>query len=562
MAKANPQQIEGGYLLIKVPFIRASTHGHTAALPNAVSQEVLDAVNAMQATPFRVNRFILDTAQEAWTNGDLVGGLPSPDDKPLPPRLKDTDWQAMSSEEKLAYKINLATIHGENARAQGHREEVLRKLQLASELGDVERWWIPVNLDFRGRMYPVNQDLHYQGDDLSKALIMFAEGKPIGPDGEYWLAVRLANDFGMDKLPLNERVKWVHEHEDDILDSARDPLDGRRFWNMADSPWQFLAGCHEWAMMKKEGADFVSHLPVFVDGSCNALQHHAAVVRDPVAAAAVNMTNSPVRRDIYNDVALKVAAAVEADAKAGIAEAIAWRGNITRSTVKRGVMTTGYGLTYRGMRDQLIEDKWTSGLEGSELANADYLRDKMSEAIADTVQSSKVVMGYLQDVATALAEADYPFRWTTPAGMTVQQSYWNMQKSTVKTLYGGVRNEVRLWKEDKSLGLSRGKQMLAAAPNWTHSMDAAHLVKTVNAATKAGITNFMFVHDSYGTHACDMTRLSTLLRREFVHIYEEDQLARLEAQVREYAPDVELPERPPLGDFDLSQVYDAQFFFS
>ena len=44
-------------------------------------------------------------------------------------------------------------------------------------------------------------------------------------------------------------------------------------------------------------------LPCFQDGSCNGLQHYAAMGRDVIGGASVNLTPSSVPQDVYSDVA-------------------------------------------------------------------------------------------------------------------------------------------------------------------------------------------------------------------------------------------------------------------
>lgn len=50
----------------------------------------------------------------------------------------------------------------------------------------------------------------------------------------------------------------------------------------SDEPWQTLAACMELrhALKSSRPQDFVSHLAVHQDGSCNGLQHYAALGRD------------------------------------------------------------------------------------------------------------------------------------------------------------------------------------------------------------------------------------------------------------------------------------------
>ena len=66
--------------------------------------------------------------------------------------------------------------------------------------------------------------LNHIGDDLSRGLLKFAEAKPLGERGLRWLKIHLANLYGFDKANFDERVEFVHEHLDDIYDSAMNPL--------------------------------------------------------------------------------------------------------------------------------------------------------------------------------------------------------------------------------------------------------------------------------------------------------------------------------------------------
>ena len=90
-------------------------------------------------------------------------------------------------------------------------------------------------MDWRGRIYPLPQSLNPQGDDTSKALLEFAEGKPFDKNGAYWLSIHLANLFGngVDKYAFKDRIKWVNDNEKEIIDSAKNHLKGK-FWEKAE----------------------------------------------------------------------------------------------------------------------------------------------------------------------------------------------------------------------------------------------------------------------------------------------------------------------------------------
>ena len=41
-------------------------------------------------------------------------------------------------------------------------------------------FYLPHNLDFRGRAYPLPPHLNHMGNDLSRGLMLFASAKPLG----------------------------------------------------------------------------------------------------------------------------------------------------------------------------------------------------------------------------------------------------------------------------------------------------------------------------------------------------------------------------------------------
>ena len=119
----------------------------------------------------------------------------------------------------------------------------------------------------------------------------------------------------------------------------------------------------------------MSSLPVHQDGSCNGLQHYAALGRDLEGGAAVNLTPSPVPQDVYTVVLQKVLERIEMDAglnpgapkdpPPGLSakQLKAWqenresaqfvRGHGTRKGCKQTIMTSVYGVTMIGARAQI-----------------------------------------------------------------------------------------------------------------------------------------------------------------------------------------------------------------
>ena len=559
---------EGGYLTIPTDLIGYGRYKHTAALPSPIPSAVLSGVNTIQETPWRINPYVLETLEYFWDNSIEIPAVPSRLDKPLPERISDEDWETMEPEHRMKFKVERRAVHLENNRLISLRDALRRKLNLARKFKDYPSIYFPHRLDFRGRAYPVTQDLNPQADDLGRGLLMFARGKALGASGAYWLSIHLANTFGMDKLPMAERLAWVQSHSLVIADAGNDPAagsslnSGQPWWFLADDPWQFLAACQAWLGYLQEGAEYVCHIPIHVDGSCNGLQHLSAMARDPVGAAATNLRPMDERQDIYQLVADRVIAGVEEDAEAGNVMGQRWQGHVHRAVVKRAVMTVPYGVTDLGIKDQLIRDRWTNGLDGPPPENAAYLRDHLKDAIGSVVVAARSVMDWFQNCAQLRAEKDLPLDWTAPTGFQVRQAYYQLHLKRVKTLVGETVYKPRWYVEHPDGVLDRRKQVLAASPNVIHSFDAAHMIMTVNRARDYhGITDFVVVHDSFGTHAADMSALSLALRATFMEIYRDNWFDRLHEEFEADYPGY-IPAPPALGDFNVEEVKDATYFFA
>lgn len=555
-------EAEGGYIVHKQPLVRSGMFGHTTALVRPVSDLDLGSLNDVQNTGWRINRWMLDVLIEAWGSGSTLAGLERVQRKILPPLIEKERWDELSSEERIVASKARCDAHGHNASADGREQAVWDVVTVATELQNKAAIYFPHSRCFRGRMHPMpSRGPQPQGSDLSKSLLMFADGMALGDDGLFWLCVRAANCAGKDKLPLEQRVEWAMENQANITASAQDPL-GFTWWAEMDEPWGLLATCNELAMAwaLDDPSTFVSHLPIPLDGSCNGIQHLAALGLDPVGAKATNLCAGLDRQDLYEEVAKVVRAQVEKDAALGLEAALSWHGRITRKVVKRAVMTTPYGVTDSGIRTQLIADGHVQ-VDDREKAGpaADYLRDCIVSALGETVRSARSIMAWVQTAVSRMAKAGMPFDFTTPTGSKVRQAYYEIKTSRIETLCGLLQ----ICTELPDGVLNHRKMALASSPNLIHAWDASHLSLTVSQASTAGIHSYAMIHDSYGTHAAHTTKLGAILRASFVAIYKDtDWLRAVRDEMQTQAPHVELPDLPDRGDFDVSQVLEAEFFFS
>lgn len=537
---------------------------------------VYKALNAVQETPWRINRRVFEVMKTVWDTGDNLGGLPSRHDEPLPatPWCNNDEFEWTRAEQPdvvKQWKVAATKVYDRRVRVRSKRFTMIQKLWMAEKFLDEPEMYFCWTLDWRGRMYPIQSFINPQADDSGKALIEFAEGKQLGERGAWWLRVHLANVYGYDKVSFEDRVKWVDEHEAEILDSANDPLDGGRFWTSGDSPYQFLAGCFDYAGYKKTGNAFVSHLAVALDGTCNGLQNFSAMLRDEVGGKAVNLVPSEKPSDIYSEVAAVVSRMVEEDVAEGNEMAKLWLGKIDRGIAKRNVMTVPYGAKKYGMKNQLMEelakrDTATARYlenEGDNFGPANYLADVMYDGIGQVVIAARAAMDWLQAVAKIAAQSEKALWWSTPVGFRPQQRYMKRKLVQIATIWGGVRMRLGLMQDlDK---LDRMKQANGISPNYVHSLDASHLMLTINKCLDEGLTSFSMIHDSYGTHAADTDKLAYLLREAFIEQYREDVLEKFREEVMRQLPDElarGIPPVPPKGNLDLEAVRQSHYFFA
>jgi DNA-directed RNA polymerase len=582
----------GGYWTRHIRSLRlVKTHNpsYLEELSGREMPEVYGAVNALQETAWRINERVLDVMEHFWNSGADVGDLPCAMDMPMPPkpvwmmgerRVPKEEMTPEMETELREWKARAADIHAFNGRMKGRRLHLLRMLWVAKKFRAEEEIYFPHQLDWRGRAYPVPLYLHPQGNDLQRGLLTFANAVPITDvEDARWLAIHGAGLWGVDKVSMAERAQWIEDHSDQIIACANDPYENR-FWLDADKPWSALAFCFEWADFQREGFGFMSSLPIQMDGTCNGLQNFSAMLLDEVGGAAVNLVPGEKPSDIYQIVADVVNRRIAKDVAEGNELAIAWLGHVTRKVTKRPVMTLAYGARQYGFVKQIEEDTvkpWRqesastypfikSGEDGQlKDFGGDaclYLGKLIWESVGEVVIAARAAMDWLQTAARVAAKDGLPVMWTTPTGFLVMQAYRVPAVKMLDTTFEKVRIQPTYQVGEGKIDSRR--QASGISPNWVHSLDASHLMKTINRAYKEGIRSFSMIHDSYGTHAGNAWALARFLREEFVQMYAQvDVLARFKADLEAQVNDpTAIPELPPKGNLDLNLVLESEFFFA
>jgi DNA-directed RNA polymerase len=535
---------------------------------------VLSAVNALQRTAWQVNEAILDVVLGLSAANVTTDEIVSTGEQPRPPKpswlTPDFDKSLMSGAQEvefLAWKRLMNEWYTQRKLLGSKFGRFYSATRAADMFRGYPTLYFVYFADSRGRLYPMTYGVNPQGSDLQKALLRFSVGKPLADDTAVgWFLVQGANKWGFDKATLEERQQWVRDRHEFIMHFAADPIN-HRGWLDAACPLQFLAWCLEYREWQLNPDTFLSRLPISMDGSCNGLQNLSAMLRDEVGGRATNLTANAVMEDIYRRVAQAaeqrlLSMTPEDAATASLRQRWLSHG-ISRSVVKRSVMTTPYGVTLRSATDYVIED-YLKVVKDHPFEKQEYrkaaavLMTAVWPAIGDVVVKGRQAMDYLRKAARLIVKEnseDEPIIWwTSPSGFPASQAYFEVEVHRINTRLIGPEKIRVLSETDEA---SPTKHASGLAPNFVHSCDAAHLHLTAAAAASAGIDSLAMIHDDYGTHAADAQKLYDLIRSEFVAMYEKHSPLQ---ELRAKYPF--LPAPPANGTLDIREVLQSKFFFS
>ncbi|XP_052603218.1 DNA-directed RNA polymerase, mitochondrial isoform X3 [Peromyscus californicus insignis] len=514
----------GAYLLSSTKLMRAmeGTTQHQHLLERCAPTQLhgaLDALTQLGNCAWRVNGRLLDLVLQLFRDkGCARLGVPPP--RSEAPRPAQQQLPPGSSPlQKAELRKELARCLKAAREMHSLRSEALYRLSLAQHLRN-RVFWLPHNMDFRGRTYPCPPYFNHLGSDLARALLEFAEGRPLGPHGLDWLKIHLVNMTGLRKCDsLSMRLAFADEVMEEILDSADNPMTGRKWWMEADEPWQTLACCMEvaQAVRSPDPTAYISHLPIHQDGSCNGLQHYAALGRDSAGAASVNLMPSDLPQDVYREVA---------------AQEFVWEAS-------------------------------------------HYLVRLVFKSLQEMFSSTRAIQHWLTESANLISHAGWPVEWVTPLGIPIIQPYHREAKVQVK---GGIQSLTFTSSMDISQKPNTLKQKNGFPPNFIHSLDSSHMMLTALYCYGRGLT-FVSVHDCFWTHAADIPVMNEVCREQFVRLHSqpilEDLAKFLEKRFCSASRSLKPSERilvaklqetlrslPETGTFDLEQVMRSTYFFS
>ena len=549
--------VYGGYASnqeVKADAFIRGIHGRDSEAQ--ISNDVYRAVNRLQQVAFTINSFMLDTVDQ------------------LLPMLN-----------KQSAKIGkfVAPVKGVH-----YTKTVVSRAAIAAahEFNDGNPFWCPWNVDYRGRMYPIATVLNIQSTEFEKSLLTLAESQPVNEQTKEWLSIHIANCFGLDKKPLNERVQWVEQNEAFIKKVSMKPSvflkAVARKKLSADKPFCFVAACKEYADIFIDNVKTDTNLLVAVDATCSGIQILSGLIKDESAALLVNVkqatdetTRQETKGDAYGSVAILAAQMMRGEVK--VAKKIKdqcepvseYAQYLNRSICKKVVMTLAYNSSPKSHREALFTAVKDAGIKLPSEVKSDVIsaygvviREAMKKLLPGVMSFKK----WINDRAKAQAAAfeaerekspepmKFALSWATPSGFQVIQHQNVWKKIELETAFGKMVLNVK--ETDTALPKKHGT---CTMPNLVHSLDASLLHSAFCDFDKP----FSLIHDSVMTTASDVTEAIDLYKAAYVkHFSKLSDSDFLNTVYELFAAGVEDSSLPKPGKLRVEDVLVSKYFLS
>jgi len=262
---------------------------------------------------------------------------------------------------------------------------------------------------------------------------------------------------------------------------------------------------------------------------------------------------------VYSKVLEQVVRRVHKDAVAGDPVARLLDGIVDRKVVKQTVMTSVYGVTFVGARDQIRNRLQERNMISEDIIfdASMYLAKYTLSGLRQLFNAAFQIMDWLRTCSRMISHAGEPTAWTTPLRLPVVQPYRVLAPRVVNTVLQSISVPVR----SQEASVSSRRHVNAFPPNFVHSLDSTHMLLTALESERQGMT-FASVHDSFWTHPNDVDRLNVILREQFLKLHETPLLENLRAEFCQRHPDLAFPPVPERGALDLKQVLNSTYFFA
>lgn len=513
----------GGYLKVHSPLLKYPTRIHGRIHPsieNFDNPVFFETINKAQEVPYCVNKKLLIKINELYVNGyyfeeyPIVPNIELAKEK-ADEQIKDRNEKRRIYAEKKGeeYKPLAATtmkkiVANELGIEKSKVLKTLRTVETADEYADVEEFFYPLFLDHRGRRYPyANTALSYQGDELGKALVQFANKEKLTQDGLRALFDTLANTLGLDKETIESKrpkaVAFYQEHKSKWLngDFTMFPINKKEDGTpLFEEPINAMAIVME-LLEAEADPEYKSGYIAHRDARCSGPSIMGTSLRDKAVmemTSVLDWSNESKLGDAYSSVAKAAHKACQKIADSGnkIAQDLLVFEDVlfSRKAFKFPVMTfVGYGLTEYSLKEkngELIEWKELLTTE-----HKNFYDGLMLASLEHAMPSCMNLLKTLKKAAKSVVDAFGIVSYTNP--LTGFPIVYRAFKEEIRRVdIRSTHTRIRINLKTRTDKLDKKGMVNATPPNITHSVDASVL----NLVEGICDYDIACIHDSIGSH--------------------------------------------------------------
>ena len=447
----------------------------------------------------------------------------------------------------------------------------LSTLNIANLYKD-QSFYIPTFADFRGRIYTLSHYLTYQGNDLSRSLLLFGDTKEaINKSGLEYLKVYFANLAGYSKDSWDFKLKWTNKHILTIINLFNNNKEkfNIEYLNHSKEPFQFISilfALESYICARAQNKELIIQNPILFDASCSGIQHLSALTRELDLAIKTNVVGKGLTKELPEDFYSYAASLIQEELDLSSNNELRSI-KVNRNLIKKSVMTIPYNISLIGVKEQLKEyfvphqilnyKGYLLSAEFSKENTPVFLNSKsineftvvVYKVLTEKLPSLKALNQYLNSLVTILSKLNQPIFWITPSGLHVRLS-------TIE--FKSIRTKSKLYPNAKPVTISIPTNKLdtqqikrSFMPNLIHSLDASNIHLLCNKITSiappfcntavaplpftngdgdgAGHAksnnigaNIYTIHDCFATSPNEMSLLERYVKEAFIEIYFKD----------------------------------------
>jgi len=166
------------------------------------NMNLYNSINYLNSMKIKINKIMLEFILMEWNNPKsiLFNG------HNVFQQILDTDSKEIKS----------------NKRSSNSKYNMYSNIITIASLYKDTEFYLPVFVDFRGRVYPLSSYISYQAADIGRSLLLFGDdyAAKLNKTGIECLNIYLANLAGYDKLPWNERLSKIYGIVNDFVESG------------------------------------------------------------------------------------------------------------------------------------------------------------------------------------------------------------------------------------------------------------------------------------------------------------------------------------------------------